>query len=110
MFAIKKGCDREPFNLCFPPFGTAEPADILFRKNYLLLQYTHTRIKDTMDVVIRWIRSFDDQSNRIVSILQYDVGKSARLFAVANAFPARKNTEFGSLLNYSVMLGVSFIF
>ena len=106
----QKGCDREPFRLCFPPFGNAEPSDILFRKNYLLLQYGHTRIMDTMDVWVRWIRSLDDDSNRIVNILQYDVGKSTRLFAVANAFPARKNTEFGSFLNYSVMLGVSFIF
>jgi hypothetical protein len=106
----QNGCDREPFRLCFPPFGTGEPSDILFRKNYLLLQYSHTRIMDTMDIGVRWIRSLDDDSNRIVNILQYDVGKSARLFAVANAFPARKNTEFGSFLDYSVMLGVSFIF
>lgn len=109
-FRNQNGCTRKPFHLCFPPFGKAEPTDILFRRNYLLLQYNHTRIRDTADVIVRWIHDLDDHSNRIVNILQYDVGQHTRLFAVGNIFPAPKKTEFGSFLDYSVMLGVSFTF
>jgi hypothetical protein len=42
--------------------------------------------------------------------LEYDVGERTRLFAIGNVFPAPKKTEFGSLLDYSVMLGVRFAF
>ena len=109
-FRNQNGCTREPFNRCFPPFGTAEPTDILFRRNYLLLQYNHTRIKDTANVIVRWIHDLDDHSSRIVNLLEYDVGERTRLFAIGNVFPAPKKTEFGSLLDYSVMLGVRFAF
>jgi hypothetical protein len=109
-FRNQNGCTREPFNRCFPPFGTAEPTDILFRRNYLLLQYNHTRIRDTANVIVRWIHDLDDHSSRIVNLLEYDVGERTRLFAIGNVFPAPKKTEFGSLLDYSVMLGVRFAF
>jgi hypothetical protein len=112
-FRNQGGCTRMPFDLCFPPFstvGTVEPALTLFRRNYLLLQYNHTRIRDTADVIVRWIHDLDDNSNRIVNILQYDIGKHTQLFAVADIFPAPNKTEFGSFLDYSVMLGVRFAF
>ncbi len=109
-FRNQNGCTRKPFHLCFPPFGTAEPTDILFRRNYLLLQYNHPRIRDTVNIVVRWIHNIDDHSNRIVNILEYELGERARLFAIGNVFPAPKKTEFGSFLDYSVMLGVSFVF
>ena len=109
-FRNQNGCNRKPFHLCFPPFGTAEPTDIVFRSNYLLLQYNHTRIRDTVNIVVRWIHNIDDHSNRIVNILEYELGERTRLFAIGNVFPAPKKTEFGSFLDYSVMLGVSFVF
>jgi hypothetical protein len=110
-FRNEAGCSRQPFNLCFSRFGKIEePTLALFRRNYFLLQYNHTRIRDTADVIIRWIHDLDDDSNRIVNIVQYDVGTRAQLFAIANVFPAPKKTEFGSFLDYSVMFGARFTF
>jgi hypothetical protein len=109
-FRNQAGCTREPFAQCFSPFSSVEPTVTLFRRNYILLQYNHIRIRDKADVIVRWIHDLDDHSNRIVNILQYDVGKQTQLFAVADIFPSSKKTEFGSLLDYSMMLGVRFAF
>jgi LysM repeat protein len=131
-FRNQNGCTRKPFHRCFLPFDTAQAGileepltlqtslgwarrqakspDILFRRNYLLLQYNHTRIRNTINLIVRWIHNIDDHSNRIVNILEYELGEHTRLFAIGNIFPGPKKTEFGSFLNYSGMLGVSFTF
>jgi hypothetical protein len=84
--------------------------DYLVRQNYSLLQFTDTRINDRMNVVIRWIHNFDDSSDHTIGIVEYEVGDHAALFAIGNLFLGSEDTEFGSLLNYSVMAGVSYTF
>lgn len=141
------GCTVASFALCFgsdfvvevpapdpsvilspaPEFGEADPADVLIRKNYLLLQYLHTRIRNTtLNLTLRWIRNFDDQSNRMISILEYGLGDHTQLFAIGNVdigskasiktqgkrlqLTVSEDNEFGSLVDYSVFAGVRYTF
>jgi hypothetical protein len=104
------GCTLKSIAQCFARgFANRQPADTLFRQNYLLVQYTHTRIRDTtLDLTLRWIRDLDDDSNRIISIVEYGLSDRIQLFAIGNVDIGNNNAEFGSLLNYSLMAGVRF--
>jgi hypothetical protein len=110
-FRNQAGCVKEPFAACLGP-GT-EPVfsdGVLLRRNYLLLQYLQTRIRDVANVTVRWIRDLDDNSNRFVGIFDYEIGKHTELFLVGNALEGHRNTEFRSVLGYSLMMGVKFTF
>ena len=104
------GCALKSIVQCFARgFGTDQPANILIRQNYLLVQYAHTRIMDTtLNLTLRWIRDLDDDSNRIISIFEYGLTDRTQLFAIGNVDIGNKDAEFGSLLNYSLMAGVRF--
>jgi hypothetical protein len=104
------GCTLKSIALCVARgFGTDQPANTLIRQNYLLVQYAHTRIMDTtLNLTLRWIRDLDDDSNRIISIFEYGLTDRTQLFAIGNVDIGNKDAEFGSLLNYSLMVGVKF--
>jgi hypothetical protein len=108
-----EGCTLENVALCFRPgfLRTKPPADSLIRRNYLLVQYAHSRIWDTtINIVLRWIRDLDDDSNRIVVIFEYDLSDRTQLFVIGNVDRGNKDAEFGSLVDYAVMTGVRFTF
>jgi hypothetical protein len=110
-FHNEDGCLQERFDLCFAPaFGNADPADILIRKNYLLLQFIDSRISDRFNLILRGILNLDDHSSRLIGIFEYEIGDHVKLFTIGNVFTGGKDTEFGSLLKYSVMFGVEYIF
>jgi hypothetical protein len=104
------GCTLKSIAQCFARgFANRQPADTLFLQNYLLVQYTHTRIGDTtLNLTLRWIRNLDDDSNRIISIFEYGLGDRTQLFAIGSVDIGNNDAEFGSLLNYSLMVGVRF--
>jgi hypothetical protein len=107
------GCTLENIALCFRLgfVSPKPPADPLFRTNYLLLQYAHSRIWDTtFSLTLRWIRDLDDSSDRIIGIFEYDLNDHTQLFAIVNGDTGTKNSEFGSLVHYSVMAGVRYTF
>jgi hypothetical protein len=105
------GCTLGRIDLCFAPgLGNADPADILIRQNYLLVQYVHTRIRDIMNLSIRWIRNLDDDSNRIIGVFNYEISAHVQLFVIGNIGVGDEDTEFGSLLDYSVTAGASYTF
>lgn len=103
------GC-RDSIRDCFPPFGDSSFDDGLIGKNYLMAQYLQTRIRDSFNVVLRWIGNLDDGSNRSVGILEYELNNHTKLFAVGDYFGGSGSTEFGSLLEYSLFAGVEFSF
>jgi hypothetical protein len=117
-FRNQNGCDHEPITLCFAPgSGGIVTRDSLLRqrqdllrKNYLLLQYVHTGMKNVPNVTVRWVRNLDDQSNRFFGIFGYELGDHIELFLIANVLEGSRKTEFRSVLSHSVMLGVSYTF
>jgi hypothetical protein len=109
-----EGCTLENVALC-PPLrlgflNTKPPADSLIRQNYLLVQYTQTRIRNCINLILRWIRDLNDDSNRIIGIVEYDLSDRIQPFVIGNVYLGNKEAEFGSLLDYSVMVGVKFTF
>ena len=109
-----EGCTLDNIALC-PPLrlgflNTKPPADSLIRQNYLFVQYTHTRIRNTINLTLRWIRDLDDDSNRIIGIVGYDLSDRIQPFVIWNVDLGNKDAEFGSLLDYSVQAGVRFTF
>ena len=129
------GCRKEPIEQCLVPEGLYEELEDDFnafdgtvdelltkvealelqqfsrsfvRKNYLLLQYVKPRIHDTLTFTGRYIFNVDDRSSRMVGMANLEINDSVALLMVANVFAGGTDTEYGSLLNHSVMAGVIF--
>ena len=82
----------------------------LVRKNYVMLQYVKPEIRDVLTLTGRWIYNVDDTSNRAVGIVNWEVNSRLTVLTVGNAFIGGTDTEFGSLLNHSLMAGVQYHF
>lgn len=85
-----------------------EAVGMLVRKNYALLQYTDAKIRDSINLTLRWIHNFDDTSDQAVGIFEYELGDHAQLFVIGDFFLGGEDTEFGSLLDYLLMAGISY--
>ena len=103
------GCTDSIRN-CFPPFNDSSFDDVLIRKNYILVQAFDTRIRNVFNVILRWIGDLDDGSSRSVGIVEYELNNHAKLFAVGDYFSGGPDTEFGSLLEYSLFVGAEYNF
>ena len=77
------------------------------RKNYLLLQYVKPRIWDRLTLTARWICDMDDTSSQAIGIANYEINNYFEIFTVGNLYLGDTDTEYGSLLNHSVMMGVA---
>lgn len=103
------GCSNHNIDRCFRD-GDVNFDDPFFRSNYLMLQYDQRDIIDKFGVNLRLLNSLDEKSAQLTGIFDYEVGANTQLFLVTNAFLGEKDTEFGSLLNYSLFSGVSYTF
>jgi len=107
LFRDGSGCALKPIALCLVPgVGNADAADILLRRHYLLLQYMQRGIGHSLNLIFRWIRNLDDDSNRMIGILEYEPGDRTQLFVIGSLDRGKKDAEFGSLIHYSLMAGV----
>jgi hypothetical protein len=61
-----------------------------------------------LNLSIRGIRGQDDDSSRINAIVEFEATDRIQLFFVGNTFTGGNDTEYGSLLNYTMMLGLSY--
>lgn len=80
------------------------------RRNYAMVQYTQTNIRNKIDLTLRWTQNLDDGSGQFTSILSYSLGKHVELFTVGTLTAGSKNTEFGSVMLYQVMCGAQYTF
>jgi len=91
--------------------GQTAQTDLRFlRKNYAMLQYTQTNIRNDIDLTFRWTQNLDDGSGQFFALASYSLGKHVELFSAAAFMAGGKNTEFGSVLDYQVMLGLEYTF
>jgi hypothetical protein len=79
-----------------------------FRKNYGLLQYTQSNIKNSIDLVLRWAQNLDDGSGQFTSVVTYSLGKHMELFSVGTVMAGGNDSEFGSILDYQWMIGLKY--
>ncbi len=77
------------------------------RKNYLLIQYVKPRIWDTLTLTARWICDLDDTSSRAIGMVNYELNNYFEIFAVGNLYLGDSDTEYGSLLNHLVTVGLT---
>jgi len=105
------GCRREPIGRCVAPgTGIVAPTSGLIRQHYVLVQYTHTHLQDRLNLTLRWMHNLDDTVNRLIGIIDYELGDHIQLFVIGNVNTGGKQVEFGSLVDYAVMAGVSYTF
>jgi hypothetical protein len=114
-FHQEDGCTEEPLLLCFtdPTSGTKDilnKADPLLRENYGFLQYSHSQIWDRLNITLRWIHGFDDKSDRGIGVFECELGNHIQVFFIGDTFHGDDDTEFGSFLDYSMTLGMSYTF
>ncbi|OPY79967.1 MAG: hypothetical protein A4E64_00249 [Syntrophorhabdus sp. PtaU1.Bin058] len=80
------------------------------RRNYILLQYNQTNIRNKMDITLRWTQNLDDGSCQFTSIVSYFLNNHLELFSVGVLNGGNRNTEFGSILDYQWMIGLKYTF
>lgn len=81
---------------------------IFLRKNYAMLQYAQVNIKDRLAMTFRWTQNIDDGSGQLFSLFSYTLGDYWELFASGTLNLGKKDTEFGSILDYQGMFGLKF--
>jgi hypothetical protein len=80
------------------------------RRNYALLQYTQSNIRNDIDLTLRWTQNLDDGSCQFTTLVTYSLGNHLELFSVGTLDGGNRNTEFGGLLNYQWMIGIKYTF
>lgn len=82
----------------------------LLRRNYVMFQYSHHDIKNVLSLMFRWTQNIDDGSGQFISLVDYLVGDHIQLFFVGTLNSGGGNTEFGSILNHQLMIGLEYTF
>jgi hypothetical protein len=87
---------------------TINPGLRFLRKNYAMLQYTQSNIKNKIEIFMRWTQNLDDGSCQASAYMTYSLGNHFELFSLGVVSGGDRNTEFGSLLNYQLMFGLKY--
>lgn len=111
-FRNENGCTREPFALCFfPGLEKIDSKDVLFRRNYFLLQYSDTHLYDDFNVFFRYFGTPDDNSHRLITNLEYEAMDSAVLFLIptVNIGGGRNGTSKSDRISSYVWCGIDLL-
>jgi hypothetical protein len=90
--------------------ATADPGLRFLRRNYLMLQGLQNDIADVLDLTVRWTLNLDDGSQRATLIAEWSLGDHLQLFGIGNWDHGDDRSEFGSIIDSQVMLGMMVIF
>lgn len=78
------------------------------RKNYVMLQYYQGNIKNRIEMTLRWTQNIDDGSGQFLALGSYSLGNRWELFSTGVINAGSDETEYGSILDYQVMVGLKF--
>jgi hypothetical protein len=87
---------------------TINPGLRFLRKNYAMLQYSQSNIKNKIDLTLRWTQNLDDGSGQFLTLVSYSLGNHLELFSSGIVNAGAENTEFSSILNYQLMFGLKY--
>ena len=105
-----RGCRREQLRQCFL-LGEVNPLfDPLFRRDYLMGQYTETKIWRDLNLNVRVVHNLNDNSTRLIGNFEYEVNDHVLFYLIANGFTGHRDSEFGSILTYSLFVGGTYTF
>ena len=89
---------------------TVAPGLRFLRRNYAMVQYIQTNIKNKIDLTLRWTQNLDDGSGQFTGLVAYYLGKHLELFSVGTVTAGSRNSEFRSLIDYQGMIGLKYTF
>jgi len=87
---------------------TVNPGLIFLRRNYAMLQYVQSNIKNKIEIFIRWTQNLDDGSCQASAYMTYSLVNHFELFSLGVVSGGSRDTEYGSLLNYQLMFGLKY--
>lgn len=82
----------------------------LLRRHYLMAQAYRNQIYDTLNLAIRFTYNIDDGSSQLIPIAEYDIGDHIQAFLVGQYNMGPIDSEFRTLFDHSVMIGVQYTF
>lgn len=89
---------------------TADTRLTFLRRNYIMLQYSHNDIWDTLNLMFRWTQNIDDGSGQFISLVDYFLGDHIELFFIGTVNAGGGDTEFVTLLDHQLMIGLEYTF
>ena len=111
-FRQQEGCTLESVALCFPSDTNLSDfsRNNLLGRDYIFLQYFRDWNQDITDLTFRWTRNMNDNSSWLSLNISHEVGEHSELIGLGNLTMGDEDSEFGSLIDYSVWFGVGYIF
>lgn len=92
----------------FNSFNTGLP---FLRKYYLMVQFSDREIKSVLDINLRYVHCLEDNTGAASSILEWKLSDRMLFFNINQiGFDYRKESEFTSVLDWSVMAGIEMHF
>lgn len=104
------GSRQKSLPLYFATLDEAAARESLWRKNYLFFQYYDHGLMDDWSFLLRGTVGLDDESGTLLAYGDYNIGNHVQLFATGTLYQGDRESEFGALLDYSMMVGVELFF
>jgi hypothetical protein len=104
-----KGCLDASIRECFFR-GQITSGDVYWRQDYIMSQYSESKVWRDLNINLRYIHNLNDQSNQMVGIFEYEVDENILLYIISSGYTGTGKSEFGSLLKYSAMVGAGYTF
>ena len=82
----------------------------LLRKPYVLMQLYQNQLFNKLDLALRYMYNFDDNSSQLNPIVKFNLYDNAQLFFVGQYGIGPQDTEFLSLVDRSLMMGIEYTF
>jgi hypothetical protein len=89
---------------------TLNPGMPFLRRYYLMAQVQEREIGNVLDVMVRFVRSLEENSGLASVIVEWQVAKRVQLFTIDSIAFGGKETEFRSLVEKSFLAGVELHF
>jgi len=86
--------------------GTLSPGMPFLRRYYAMAQVQEREIKNVLDVMVRFVRSLEENSGLASLIAEWQVTKRIQLFTIDSIAFGGKETEFRSIIDKNFLAGV----
>ena len=89
---------------------TVDPKLRLLRKNYIMIRYQDLMFNNKLSMILRFVQNLDDASCQIIPFLGYDIGDHTQLYLTGAQNMGGSETEYGSIAQYGLTIGVEYTF
>lgn len=89
---------------------TVAPGLRFLRQHYVMVQLLENDIRDVLNLTFRWTQNIDDGSGQLLFFGEYFLGDHLKLFSFGFFNSGSCDTEFGSILDHQLMMGMEVSF